>query len=212
MYHTVFIKPSWVIFIRLISSTSDNETVEMTNEEEMYLSLSPAITHLPTRMSEPLHVPSPPRISCGLWHSCMFWELVRGTISISLNATGVCPRAAIFTPSHQPRWLFIRAPPQQPERAGPAEPHINAQTSAMITTLPWIFHPTYLIWHDRVVIANPLKCYSLRNLFICTRTLCSNSSTFFAPLHSCYRHSDFILSLANSIAAVFVVSWRSFWV
>lgn len=132
----------------------------------------------------------------------MFWEPVRGTISISLNATGVCPRAAIFTPSHQPRWLFIRALPQQPERAGPAEPHINAQISALITTQPWIFHPTYLIWLDRVVIVDPKKCYSVCNLFIYVSRSPFSFSTVFAPLHSCYRLSDSIFSLANSIAAV----------
>lgn len=134
---------------------------------------------------KPLRIPSAPCISCGLWHSCMFWEPVRGTISISLNATGVCPRAAIFTPSHQPRWLFIRALPQKPERAGPAEPHINAQISALITTQPWIFHPTYLIWLDRVVIVDPKKCYSVWNLFIYVSR---------SPILYCFCSVTFLLS------------------
>lgn len=142
----------------LISSTSRQWNCSYDKwRRNLSFSLSPNITHLPKVQEclKPLCVPSAPCISCGLWHSCMFWELVRGTISISLNATGVCPRAAIFTPSHQPLWLFIRAPPPQPEWADPAGPHINAQISALITTLSWIFHPMYLIWHDRVVIANP---------------------------------------------------------
>lgn len=101
--------------------------------------------------------------------------------------------------------------PQQPERAGPAEPHINAQISALITTRAWIFRPTYLIWHDRVVIANPLECYSLSNLFIYVSFARSLSVPILLPRSITELHfSLHFLSLASSITAVVLsLGWVS---